>query len=70
VNKLREAIQGIPADLLAEQTGASYQTLSPGSGEFRLILIDSPVLVTYPDLVGIDVKTDSQLPLPVQALLA
>jgi hypothetical protein len=70
VEELREALQQVPANLLAERTGASYQVLGPGRGEFRLSLFDSPVLVTYPDLMGIDIKTDDELPLPFQAVLA
>lgn len=70
VDELREALQQIPVNLLAVRTGASYQALGPGRGEFRLSLFDSPVLVTYPDLVGVDVQKDEELPLPFQAVLA
>ena len=37
-------------------------------GEFRLSLFDSPVIVTYPGLVGFDTR-DNELPLSVQAVL-
>jgi hypothetical protein len=70
VDELRRAIQQIPVHLLAERTGASYQALGPGRGEFRLSLFDSAVLVTYPGLVGFDAKTDDELPLAFQAVLA
>jgi hypothetical protein len=70
VDELREALQQIPANLLAERTGASYQALGPGRGEIRLSLFDSPVLVTYPGLVGFGAKEDDELPLPFQAVLA
>ena len=43
VDELREALQQIPVNLLAERTGASYQAIGPGRGEFRLSLFDSPV---------------------------
>jgi hypothetical protein len=70
VDELREALQGVPVNLLAERTGASYQALGPGRGEIRLSLFDTPVLVTYPGLVGFDAKKDDELPLPFQAVLA
>ena len=70
VDELRKALQQIPANLLAERAGVSYQAIGPGRGEFRLSLFDSPVLVTYPGLVGVDVQRDDELPLPVQAMLA
>lgn len=69
VDKLREALQQIPVNLLAEHTGASYQAIGPGRGEFRLSLFDSPAMVTYPGLVGFDTG-DNELPLPVQAILS
>ena len=69
VDELREALQQIPVNLLAERTGANYQAIGPGRGEFRLSLFDSPVVVTYPGLVGFDTR-DNKLPLPVQAVLA
>ena len=70
LDELRAALQQVPANLLADRTGASYQAFGPGRGEFRLSLFDSPVLVTYPALVGIDPKKDSELPLSFQAVLA
>ncbi len=69
VDELREALQGVPADLLAERTGASYQAIGPGRGEFRLSLFDSPTVVTYPGFVGINAN-DEELPIPFQAVLA
>lgn len=68
MDELREALQQVPVDLLAERTGASYQAIGPGRGEFRLSLFDSPTVVTYPGLVGIN-KNDEELPLPFQAIL-
>jgi hypothetical protein len=68
VDELREALQGIPVNLLAERTGANYQTIGPGRGEFRLSLFAAPTVVTYPGFVGIDTK-DEELPLPFQAVL-
>ncbi len=70
VDELREALRQIPVNLLIERTGSSYQTFGPGRGEFRLSLFDSPTVVTYPGLVGIDARTDGELPLPFQAVLA
>jgi hypothetical protein len=70
VDELRGAIQQVSVNLLTERTGASYQALGPGRGELRLSLFDTAVLVTYPGLVGFDAKTDDELPLPFQAVLA
>jgi hypothetical protein len=69
VDGLRVTLRQVPADLLAERTGAIYLALGQGRGEFRLSLFDSPVLVTYPGLVGYDVIKDDELPLPFQAVL-
>jgi Domain of unknown function (DUF3786) len=70
VDELREALRQIPVNLLAEHTGASYQVIGPGRGEYRLSLFDWPILVSYPALVGFDAQTDDELPLPAQAVLA
>jgi hypothetical protein len=69
VDELRDALRQVSVDLLAERTGASYQAIGPGRGEFRLSLFDSPTVVTYPGLVGVN-KNDEELPLPFQAILA
>jgi hypothetical protein len=68
VEELREALQGIPVNLLAERTGARYQAIGPGRGEFRLSLFDSPAIITCPGFVGIGAD-DNELPLPFQAVL-
>ena len=69
IAEIRLAIGQIPATLLTERTGASYRSLGPGRGEFRLSFLDAPVLVTYPGMVGIGAE-DEMLPLPYQAVLA
>ena len=69
VDELREALRQVPVDRLAERTGAGYQAVGSGRGEFRLALFDVPILVTYPDLIGVD-TADEELPLPIQAVLA
>jgi hypothetical protein len=69
VEELREALQGVPVNLLAERTGANYQAIGPGRGEFRLSLFGAPTVVTCPDFVGIN-TADDELPLPFQAVLA
>ena len=69
VDELREALQMVPVNLLAERTGANYQEIGPGRGEFCLSLFDSPTIVAYPGFVGIDAGGD-ELPLPFQAVLA
>jgi len=68
VDELREVLQEIPVNLLAERTGARYQAIGPGRGEFRLSLFDSPTIITYPGFVGIGTR-DDELPLPFQAVL-
>lgn len=68
VDDLRAALQQIPVNLLAEHTGAGYQAIGQGRGEFRLSLFDSPVVITYPELVGYGAK-EEELPLPSQAVL-
>ena len=70
VDELREILRQVPVNLLIERTGTSYQAIGPGRGEFRLSLFDSPVLVTYPGMVGFDASKDEELPLPFQAVLA
>ncbi len=70
VDELRATLQFVPANLLAERTGAKYQAIGSGRGEFSLSLFDSPILVTYPGLVGFDAKSAVEPPLPVQAVLA
>jgi hypothetical protein len=69
VDELREALRQLPVDLLAERTGARYQGIGLGRGEFHLSLFDSPTVVTHPGFVGIDAK-DDVLSLPFQAVLA
>jgi Domain of unknown function (DUF3786) len=70
MDDLRGALRQVPVNLLADRTGSSYQALGPGRGEYRLSLFDSRVLVTYPGFVGVDVQTDEELPMSVQAVLA
>ena len=69
VEELREALRQVPVNLLAERTGANYQVIGPGRGEFRLSLFDSPVVVTHPGFACFDTK-DSEMPLSVQAVVA
>lgn len=69
VDELRESLQSVPANLLAERTGVSYQEIVPGRGEFHHSLFDSPTVVTYPGFVGINAR-DEEFPLPFQAVLA
>jgi len=69
VESLRQALEQVPPELLAERTGTRYQPLGLGRGEFHLGLFDAAVLVTYPGLEGID-SSDDSLPLPTQAVLA
>ena len=49
VDEVREKLKRVPAVLLAERTGAKYQELNSGIGEFRFMLVDTPLIVTYPE---------------------
>jgi len=69
VDELRQALQAVPVNLLTERTGANYQAVGPGRGEFRLSLFDAPTVVTHPGFLGINIM-DEELPLPFQAVLA
>jgi len=68
VDELREALKQIPVNLLVERTGANYQAFGQGRGEFRLSLIDSPLVITFPDFRVFDTQ-DNELPPFVQAML-
>ena len=61
VDELREALQGIPVTLLAERTGSNYQSLGPDRGEFRLMLVDSQLSITYPGFKYSMPKTTNSL---------
>jgi len=68
VDELREVLKQIPVNLLVERTSANYQAIGPGRGEFRLSLIDSPLVITFPDFRVFDTQ-DSELPPFVQTML-
>jgi hypothetical protein len=68
VDELREALQGVPVNLLTERTGANYQAIGPGRGEFRLSLVGAPIVITHPDYRIIDAN-DDELPHFYQAML-
>ena len=68
VDELRETLQQVPANLLAERAGASYHEIDPGRGEFRLALVALPTIVTYPDFRILDAQ-DNVLPPFFQAML-
>jgi hypothetical protein len=61
VDELRATLKQIPASLLAERTGSNYQVIGPGRGEFRLMLVDLPLVVTYPEFQVFDVQ-ENELP--------
>ena len=69
VDELRELTKLVPFNLLAEHTGARYQEIGPGRGEFRLSLFGTAIVITYPGFMGVNEK-DEELPLPLQAVLA
>lgn len=68
VDELREALQRVPVNLLAERTGSNYQALDPERGEFRLALIDSPMVVRHPGFQTFDAQ-NNELPSFHQALV-
>jgi len=68
VDEIRESLKQIPVTLLVERTGASYQAIGPGRGEFRLSLVDSPLIITFPDFRIFDAQ-DNESPPFIQALV-
>ena len=61
VDELREALKDVPVNVLADRTGSNYQALSPDRGEFRLILVDSQLSITYPEFKVFDAQ-NNELP--------
>ena len=61
VDELREALKDVPANLLADRTGSNYQALGPDQGEFRLMLVDSQLSITYPEFKVLDAQ-NNELP--------
>ena len=61
VDDLREKLQQVPAALLAERTGAKFQEFDSRTGEFRFLLVDTPLIVTYPEFRVFDVR-NNELP--------
>ncbi len=68
VDELREALKGVPADVLSDRTGSNYQALGQEQGEFRLMLVDSPLVVTHPGFQVFDAQ-DNELPPFNQAIV-
>lgn len=66
---LRRALAQIDPAVLAERSGATYQVLGPGRGEFHLSLFGAPVLMSFPACQAFDAAGDP-LALPQQAILA
>lgn len=56
VDELRASLKQIPAIALAERTGSTYQASDPERGEFRLLLVDSPLRITYPEFQVCDAQ--------------
>ena len=68
VDELRAVLRLVLPDLLAERSGTTYQLIGPGRGEFRLSLFDTPLIVTFPNLISID-QNDDEMPVHIQALM-
>jgi hypothetical protein len=68
LDELRAALRSAPPELLAERTGASYSIFGPTRGEFRLSLLDTALILTFPDLISVNTNEDI-MPVPIQALL-
>ena len=68
VDELRGSLQQVPVNLLEERTGANYQVLGSEQGEFRLMLIDSKLRVTYPEF-GVFDAHNHELPAFHQAMV-
>ena len=62
IGELREVLKDVPVNLLAERTGASYQEIRPERGEFRLALVNSPLVVTHPDFQIFDAQNNKLPP--------
>jgi hypothetical protein len=69
VDELRGRLSLVPPSLLAERTGASYLELGQGRGEFHFALLNTSILLTYPDFRATTVSTDAPLPAFKHALL-
>ncbi len=67
VDELRAALRLVPANLLVERTGCAYHALGRGRGEFRLSLFDSPLVVSFPELVAYQTNGEP-FPPHIQAL--
>jgi hypothetical protein len=68
VEELRAALRLVLPEILAERSGATYQMIGPGRGEFRLSLFDTPLIVTFPNLISIN-QNDDEMPVHIQALM-
>ena len=56
VDELRESLKLIPAIDLTERTGANYEILDNERGEFRFMLVDTTLRVSYPEFQVLDAQ--------------
>jgi hypothetical protein len=68
IEELRETIRGSAPITISEKTGTLYTEIGPHRGEFRLMLWDSTVVVSFPELIAYNSK-DTALPTSYQGLL-
>lgn len=68
VDELRAGLRLVSVNLLAERTGSAFHALDSGRGKFRLSLFDSPLVVSFPELVAYQKNGDPFLPY-IQALV-
>jgi len=68
VDEISQKLKQIPADVLADRTGSNYQAIDSVQGEFRLMLVDSPLSITYPEFQTLDAQ-EHELPPFIQAMV-
>jgi hypothetical protein len=69
VARLKKALEGRSPYRLAENTGAIFEDMMPGEGQFQLALWEKPIVVTYPTFIAHDTQTGKELSIDQQALL-
>lgn len=68
IDGLRDGLRQKSPKLMARCTGAEYRETAPGHGEFTLPYYETPIRLTYPELIAYQ-PGGQPLILPVQALL-
>lgn len=69
INQLKKEIRRVEPHRLAANTGSTFHEESDNQGFFSLSIWDEPFKLTYPTLEVFDLKSNTPLILPNQALL-